>query len=587
MKNGKKYIYDVIVEKYKEDNKWKMRELYRLGKLSPEERKNVKLWLSLNPGKKENLGKRLLTLEDLEKEDTRFHGEIILGHLLFKQTGLHNILIEAFNGVDKKLKKVKLVEIMVINRLVEPMSKYALLDWIPKTTFPFILNITWEKLYEGKFYEAMDVLWEKKDKIERKIFDRIVAPTMDSNKKVLMKDLTSSLVYGEGTEDMQYGYPRDHRWDCKQICWGLMATEKGLPITLEVYPGNTSDETTVKQSIMRTKNTFGIKKGIFVGDRGMKNPDNVKGIKKEEYNYILAETNREVKPQIEEGLKKKFVEIEEGKKYYNGQGVYIGNEATEVLMNDIRYIVIRNRRNYENETELIEERLKKGEDLLKERGAIEVDEETFRQSVKKLKRKKEKLSKTVTEKIRIAHDKLVSLRGKLKEIKADRYYKPELDHGNEQFVYWKKKKKIEEDMKYRGIWVLSTDTDDTDLKIAECVRIYKMLNRIENIFRTIKSKLRVRPIWHRRSDRARSHIFICDIAYLISRLVELKLKEKGMEMNFERVFEMFENSTMDKLSGIGISRAIWKCTKLNDEQRRIIETLNLDRNVFETGWKRL
>jgi len=55
--NGKKYSYDVIVEKYKDGNKWKKRELIRLGTLSPEERKNVILWLSLNPGKKENLKK--------------------------------------------------------------------------------------------------------------------------------------------------------------------------------------------------------------------------------------------------------------------------------------------------------------------------------------------------------------------------------------------------------------------------------------------------------------------------------------------------------------------------------------------------
>jgi len=97
----------------------------------------------------------------------------------------------------------------------------------------------------------------------------------------------------------------------------------------------------------------------------------------------------------------------------------------------------------------------------------------------------------------------------------------------------------------------------------------------------------VRPIRHHRSDRARAHLFICDLAYLISRIVELKLEEKGIEMSFEKVFGMLENVTMDKLGGIGTNRTIWKCTRLTKEQMAILEHLNLDRKLFEQGWTRL
>lgn len=581
--NGKKYEYYVIVEKYKIDDKIKEREIIRVGKLTPEQLENVKRWLSLNPGKKENLEKKIITLEDTERRETRLHGEIMLGHILWKQFGLHNIIIEALNGVKNKLENAKLIEIMVIDRLIQPMSKYALLDWLPKTTFPFILNINVEKLHENKFYKTMDRLWKKKDKIEKMIYERIVAPTM-SSEKVIMKDITSTLFYGDGPEHAAYGYSREHRSDCKQICWGLIVTEEGLPVTLEVYPGNTPDETTVKKSIERTKFTFGIEEGIFVGDRGLKNINNVKEIKEQGYRYILAETNREVKEIIEKGLKRELVKVEEGKKYYNQNGEYIGNEATEITIDGVRYIVVRNKGKEKEERKIIEDRLKEGKRLLKESGAIEVEEGVFRQGVRERKGKKDKLSKMETERIRISHNKLMSLREKLKEFGANRYYHAELNHGNEQLVYWKKKRKIEEYIKYSGIWVLSTDTDS---KIKDCVRIYKMLSQIENAFRTIKSKLKVRPVRHYKKNRPDTHVFICDLAYLLSRLIELKLEKKKIETSWERIFGEFINVTLEKQGIPETNIEMWKEPPLNKTQKKLLSELEIDSKIYMRGWNKL
>ncbi|EQD73902.1 transposase, IS4 family protein, partial [mine drainage metagenome] len=109
---------------------------------------------------------------------------------------------------------------------------------------------------------------------------------------VVMKDLTSTYTEGEGADRSlwAHGYSRDHRSDRRQVNWSLVVTPEGLPITLEVYPGNTKDETTVAGTIRRLRTVFGLKEAVFVGDRGMRTTKNLELLHAGGYHYVVAET---------------------------------------------------------------------------------------------------------------------------------------------------------------------------------------------------------------------------------------------------------------------------------------------------------
>ena len=124
----------------------------------------------------------------------------------------------------------------------------------------------------------------------------------------------ASYFEGKGCPKTAQGYSRDHRRDCKQANWGLVITEQGIPITLdlEVYPGNTPDKTTVIDTCNRLRKIFHVQEGIWVGDRGMMSEENVRSIEEMRYHYILTEILRNVKEVILEVIDDKPTSLGDG-----------------------------------------------------------------------------------------------------------------------------------------------------------------------------------------------------------------------------------------------------------------------------------
>jgi transposase len=150
----------------------------------------------------------------------------------------------------------------------------------------------------------MDRLLERQEAIQKKL-----AKKHFTGNTLVLYDITSSYFEGEYSESniVKFGYNRDHKRGYEQMVIGLICTSQGCPIGIEVFPGNTKDETTVVDKINKLKQTYKIKELIFVGDRGMvtkanlEKVNNVKGL-----NTISALTH----PQIKELLSRKVVQID-------------------------------------------------------------------------------------------------------------------------------------------------------------------------------------------------------------------------------------------------------------------------------------
>jgi transposase len=99
--------------------------------------------------------------------------------------------------------------------------------------------------------------------------------TLTTNPGVLYHDLTCTYCEWRDDDLITFGYPRDRVEGAPQVNWGMIVTPEGLPITVQVYPGNTKDETTVTGMRERLEKVFGLHGGVYVGDRGMRTKDNL------------------------------------------------------------------------------------------------------------------------------------------------------------------------------------------------------------------------------------------------------------------------------------------------------------------------
>ncbi|MCL5068649.1 MAG: IS1634 family transposase, partial [Thaumarchaeota archaeon] len=250
------------------------------------------------------ISKHFFNIENMACYKSWNHGIPALAASLFKQLGIDTILLHSLSKVSNKSYVSKLIESMVINRLDDPCSKLKLLDWMDQSSLQFILDIPppGMKLHVNSFYRAMDYLWERRDLIEKKIFDNIVKPR-SSKSGVIAKDLTSTYLEGEESPLADYGYSRDHhRPDLKQVTWSLIETEEGYPVTPEVYRGNTVDKSTLKESVERLKKIFGITSGIFIIDRGIATEENIQFLAREGFSHLASESVRDVQEIVDEAL---------------------------------------------------------------------------------------------------------------------------------------------------------------------------------------------------------------------------------------------------------------------------------------------
>ena len=83
-------------------------------------------------------------------------------------------------------------------------------------------------------------------------------------------DTTSLFFTGNGGDTLgQYGKSKDHRSDCKQMVLGMVIDGDGIPVCSEMWPGNTTDVTTLDQVAQRLQSRFGVRRVCLVADAGM------------------------------------------------------------------------------------------------------------------------------------------------------------------------------------------------------------------------------------------------------------------------------------------------------------------------------
>lgn len=464
--NGKVYSSSQIVEGYRTpEGKVRQRILADISKLGPEKIAALKAALQ---------GKTVVDWETLGLEGQDFGLSYVTTQAL-KNLGFPLVL----GGEGKK--HFATITAMITNRLDDPCAKYSLSNWAKNTSLLDLLQ-SGEKVFSHKAcYKALDFLTSNQKDIEDRLFAK-----MDKIPRLFFYDITSTYFEGRYAEQAAFGYSRDKRGDRKQIAIGLVADEKGLPITVEVFDGNTRDASTVKAKIDEIKNRFGVNNACFVGDRGMRTKANVEEIKSAGLDFILALNHREVLALI--------------KKYGPAQmGLFDKREIAEVMIDSRRLIVCRNpiaatdtKRRRDDLIDLTRSRLEKIRARVKSGRLINPDA------------------------IRRLCDKIFF------KLKTEKFFLIEIKEG--VFSFTLNTDTIAAAKQLDGVYVIETTAKACDMVPGEIQASYKMLALVERAFRVTKGELEIRPVFHYKKSRVKGHVFLCFLAYLVEQKLRLGLK---------------------------------------------------------------
>ena len=476
----KSYTRHLLRESYREGKKVRHRTIANLSHCSDEEIAAIRLALR----HKKNLTE--LTTKDKEQAFSQRQG-LSVGAVwsvydIARQIGV----VEAFGTT----RDGKLALWQVIARVIDQGSRLSAVRLAGAHAACDVLGLG--KFNEDDLYDNLDWLCENQALIEDRLFRNLYRTKKPG---LFLYDVTSSYFEGTHNELSAFGYNRDGKKGKMQIVLGLLCNEDGVPLSVEVFTGNTQDPKTFGPQIKKVADRFGSKEVTFVGDRGMIKSPQMEQLNSEPYgfHYITAIT----KPQIETLLKKKIIQMD-----------LFDQALAEVSTTEgLRYVLRRNparaqeiQKSREDKLKVLKKEIARQNQYLKEhpRATVEV-------ATRKIKARSERLKMSAW----------VLISGAEREIT--------LAVDNDALI---------EEAKIDGCYVLKTDLLEAAATKEVIHDRYKDLALVESAFRTSKTvELELRPIHVRLASRTRAHAFVVMIAYRIVK--ELSLRWQNMNVTVQ------------------------------------------------------
>jgi hypothetical protein len=416
--------------------------------------------------------------EDLKLIHTLTLGTVLAIEALWEQLGIGQLFRDICRRQKFKVAYDKALLAMVANRLCEPESKLGVWDrWLDKVYMPSCNSLQLENMYE-----AMDLFYDHAEAVEKHVFFE-TANLFNRQVDLIFYDTTTAsfaIDYEDqddtGTGLRRFGLCKEGGW-APQVVVALAVTGEGLPVRSWVFPGNTTDVSTVEK-IRTDLRGWNLNRAIFVADGGINSEENREQLSRACGKYLLATRMASV------AEVKRDVLTRPGR-----YSVLKGNlHAKEVIVGDgerrRRYILCYNPK----EAKRQREHRGKIVGLLEEELASHRDKSATAQwAIELLASARFKRYLTIT---------------KSNNVRIDR-------------------SSIRNAKKYDGKWVL--ETNDDSISVADAASGYKGLMVIERCFRSLKrTQIKLTPMFHWAPRRIETHVKICVMALLIERVAEIR-----------------------------------------------------------------
>jgi DDE family transposase len=464
-KSGPPYVCTLLRESYREGDRVKNRTLANLSHCRPVEIAALRLALE----HKDNLVELGSIQESLRLQEGLSVGAVWTVYTLAKRLGIEKALGTERVG--------KLALWQVIARTLDQGSRLSAVRLAQTHAACDFLGLA-QGFDENDLYDNLGWLAEHQAEIEQRLFKRRPKPQGKAT-ELFLYDVTSSYLEGECNALGDWGYGRDGKKGKKQVVVGLLCDELGEPVSVEVFPGNTSDLKTFAHQVVKVAGRFGCRRVTMVGDRGMIKSAQIEQLQEREgFYYITALT----KPQIETLLKGGVVQM-----------AWFDEKLCEVENEGVRYVLRRNPQRVE--------------DLKRSR-------EDKRASVARLLEKKNRyLAEHPRAKVPVAERGVAA---KIVQLKVGAWLKVEAT--GRKLRLQEDAAALAEESRLDGCYVIKSDLPKPYADAQTLHDRYKDLTLVEQAFRTSKTvHLEMRP-WYVRSEKStRGHALVVMLAYLIVR----------------------------------------------------------------------
>ena len=415
--------------------------------------------------------------EALSMQRSLPHGHVAAALGTLRKLGLDRLLSQDGRQTEAE---VALCLAMIVARLLEPASKLATARLLDAETATSSLSqaLGLGVVDEQQLYGALDWLVQQQERIEKALARRHL-----KNGTLVLYDVSSTYFEGRTCELAQFGHNRDGKHGKLQIVFGLLCSQDGCPVAIEVFEGNVGDPSTLQTQIAKLKERFNLDRVVLVGDRGMITEARIReSVKTADLDFITALRAPAIRKLVDAG------ELQ--------PSLFDTRDLAEITSLDYpgeRLVVCRN-------PLLADERARKRRELL---GATE---QKLRQIQARVRRTKRPLRGR--DAIGVAVGKIIN------RYKMAKHFDTTITDTD--LVIERRSKPIDDEASLDGIYVVRTNVTAGLLDSSSVVRAYKDLSNAERAFRSLKTvDIEIRPIHHRRARRVRAHVLLCMLAYYL------------------------------------------------------------------------
>ena len=497
---GNKYVRVVHSYRDPETNKPKMKVIKNYGNLEKLLKQDKNFLEKLEKEIKEkNERLKESTIDKIKKIETNnFEKEGLVrknyGYLVYEKIWQELGMSRWIKDI-KTRSKIEIEEILkqlVFQRLLTPSSKKSAYDH--RENYVDFRN----DLILEDYYRVLDIIYDEKEKLEKHL-NSTLKKKFNRELNVVLYDVTTYYFESVKKDEIKgFGFSKDNKVNQVQVVMGLLIDNNGIPVGYELYPGNTSEFSTLYPVIKNLKEKYKLKKVIVAADRGLNSGKNLLLLKELGLDYVMAYKLKGAKKEIKEKLFEDGYTIEKEFKYK--------------LIEHVKEIRV------DGKAEKIQDNLLLG-----------------------YSEKRAKKDKADRQRLLDKADKLLNNPSIMKQ---------ELKKGGKKFIKVTKGnldieldvKQIEEAEKMDGFFAI--EYSQKELTGREVREIYGSLWKIEDSFRVLKTNLEARPIFVWSEKRIRAHFLICYLALVIERYLEKLLKDNNVNLSTAKIQEAIRNTTL-------------------------------------------
>ena len=447
-------------------------------------------------------------VHEIELRHPRHFGDCWLGCLLWEQLDLTSFWSMRLHDLRGKVAWEKVLRLLVVNRLIAPGSEFAVhRHWYWHSAMDQLLQVDDSIADKDRLYRCLDRLLSHKDDLCKHLQAKWKT-LFDARFDVLLYDLTSTYFEGlcEEIPKAKHGYSRDGRSDCRQIVIALIVTSDGLPLAYEVMPGNTADCTTLRSFLAKIESMYGRAERIWVMDRGIPTKATLQEMRSQGVHYLVGTPRSMLSSVAAELAGKDWSDLHDGmrvKLIERGQG--IDQELFVLAKSDDRAAkeqAMRRRRF---------KKLARGLHTLRKR---DVDRDTLIARLAVLKKDAGLVARCIDITVPKSNEQVT---------RSTFNYKL----NGEKF-----KRMIQRD----GAYLLRSNLTATDPQ--QLWKMYMQLVQIEAAFKSLKSELNIRPIFHYVEPRVEAHVLIAFLGYCLLATLKMRLEPHAPGLSPRSVLEI-------------------------------------------------